>query len=78
MGDDIVDLAVLARVGLSAAPADAVAEVRERVDWVSSAPGGNGAARELIETILKAQHRWDAVVARYADEGRSQPADAKP
>ena len=35
MGDDIVDLAVLARVGLSAAPADAVAEVRERVHWIS-------------------------------------------
>ena len=37
MGDDIVDLAVLARVGLSAAPADAVAEVRGRVHWVSRA-----------------------------------------
>src|SRR5262245_63115987 len=34
MGDDIVDLAVLARVGLSAAPADAVQEVRDRVDWI--------------------------------------------
>ena len=62
MGDDIVDLAVLARVGLSAAPADAVAEVRERVDWVSRANGGCGAARELVETVLRAQSRWDAIV----------------
>lgn len=63
MGDDIVDLAVLGRVGLSAAPADAVAEVRARVDWVSRAPGGRGAVRELIEVILRAQRRWKAIVA---------------
>jgi 3-deoxy-D-manno-octulosonate 8-phosphate phosphatase (KDO 8-P phosphatase) len=71
MGDDIVDLAVLGRAGLSAAPADAVAEVRRQVDWVSGANGGRGAARELIEVILKAQSRWNGVVAAYAEEGRS-------
>jgi 3-deoxy-D-manno-octulosonate 8-phosphate phosphatase (KDO 8-P phosphatase) len=70
MGDDIVDLAVLARVGLSAAPADAVDEVRSTVDWVSRAQGGRGAARELIETVLRAQDRWDAIVASYAGEAR--------
>ena len=70
MGDDIVDLAVLSRVGLSAAPADAVDEVRSTVDWVSSAKGGRGAARELIETVLRAQARWDAIVASYAGEAR--------
>ena len=70
MGDDIVDLAVLGRVGLSAAPADAVAEVRQRVDWVSGAKGGNGAARELIETILKAQNLWDAIVSASGVESR--------
>ena len=63
MGDDIVDLAVLGRVGLSAAPADAVAEVRSRVDWVSRAPGGRGAVRELVELVLKAKRRWRAIVA---------------
>ena len=68
MGDDIVDLGVLARAGLSAAPADAVAEVRERVDWVSRWPGGGGAARELVEVILRAQHRWDDVVTAYLRE----------
>lgn len=69
MADDVVDLAVLARAGLSAAPADAVPEVRSRVDWVSTYTGGSGAARELIELILQAQNLWDAVVARYANEG---------
>jgi len=66
MGDDIVDLGVLARVGLSTAPADAVVEVRAAVHWVSDAKGGDGAARQLIETILRAQKRWDGIVAAYA------------
>jgi 3-deoxy-D-manno-octulosonate 8-phosphate phosphatase (KDO 8-P phosphatase) len=68
MADDIVDLSVLARVGLSAAPADAVPEVRSRVDWVSDAAGGSGAARALVELILRAQGRWDAIVASYEGE----------
>ena len=70
MGDDIVDLAVLKRAGLSSAPADAVAEVRSRVDFVATQPGGGGAVRELVELILRAQKRWDAVVASYENEGR--------
>jgi 3-deoxy-D-manno-octulosonate 8-phosphate phosphatase (KDO 8-P phosphatase) len=65
MGDDLLDLPVLARAGLSAAPADAAPEVRERVDWVAGAPGGRGAARELIELVLRAQRRWDEVVREY-------------
>jgi 3-deoxy-D-manno-octulosonate 8-phosphate phosphatase (KDO 8-P phosphatase) len=70
MGDDIVDLAVLDRAGLSAAPGDAVAEVRARVDFVARSNGGNGAARELIELILRARASWDTIVASYAEEGR--------
>jgi 3-deoxy-D-manno-octulosonate 8-phosphate phosphatase (KDO 8-P phosphatase) len=65
MGDDIVDLAVLSRVGLATAPADAVAEVRRRVHWVAPSGGGAGAARELIELILRAQGRWDAIVNSF-------------
>ena len=65
MGDDLLDLPVLKRAGLSAAPADAAAEVRASVDWVSPSPGGRGAARELIELVLRAQDRWDAIVRLY-------------
>jgi 3-deoxy-D-manno-octulosonate 8-phosphate phosphatase (KDO 8-P phosphatase) len=65
MGDDLLDLQVLARVGLSAAPGDAAAEVRERVDWVSTAVGGRGAVRELVELILRAQQRWDDVLRQH-------------
>src|SRR5262249_505578 len=68
MGDDLLDLPVLARVGLSAAPSDAVADVRARVDFVSARTGGHGAARELIELVLRAQHRWDPILAGYALE----------
>jgi 3-deoxy-D-manno-octulosonate 8-phosphate phosphatase (KDO 8-P phosphatase) len=66
MGDDLLDLPVLTRVGLSAAPADAAPEVRERVHWVSAARGGRGAVRELIELVLRAQRRWDDIVRQYA------------
>ena len=68
MGDDVLDLPVLARVGLATAPADAVEEVRRRVHWVSAAKGGDGAARDLIEVILRAQGRWDALLAEYVEE----------
>jgi 3-deoxy-D-manno-octulosonate 8-phosphate phosphatase (KDO 8-P phosphatase) len=71
MGDDIVDLAVLKRAGLSSAPANAVDEVRSRVDFVSSRPGGDGAVRDLVELILRAQQQWDALVAAYEAEGRT-------
>lgn len=70
MGDDIVDLAVLARAGLAAAPADAVPEVRSRVHWVSAWPGGRGSVRELVELLLKSQNLWDGVVESYLAEGQ--------
>jgi 3-deoxy-D-manno-octulosonate 8-phosphate phosphatase (KDO 8-P phosphatase) len=63
MGDDLLDLAVLARVGIAAAPADAVAEVRARADWVASAPGGHGAVREFIEAVLRSSGHWDRLVS---------------
>jgi 3-deoxy-D-manno-octulosonate 8-phosphate phosphatase (KDO 8-P phosphatase) len=66
MGDDLLDLPVLSRVGLATAPADAVDEVRTRVHWVSRHAGGHGAARELVEMILRARGRWDAIVRSFA------------
>ena len=71
MGDDVLDLPVLTRVGLSAAPADAAPDVLARVDWVSSRAGGDGAAREFLELLLRAQGKWEAVLAGYLqEEGR--------
>jgi len=69
MGDDLLDLPVLSRVGLSAAPADAAPDVLDRVDWVSTRTGGDGAARELVELLLRAQGRWDDLLRGYLPEG---------
>ena len=71
MGDDSVDLSVMRRVGLAAAPANAVAEVQSRADFVSTRDGGEGAVRELVELILRAQGQWDPLVAAYEAEGRA-------
>jgi 3-deoxy-D-manno-octulosonate 8-phosphate phosphatase (KDO 8-P phosphatase) len=65
MGDDLLDLPVLSRVGFAAAPADAAPDVRARVHWVSTARGGDGAARDLIEVLLRAQDKWDRLLASY-------------
>ncbi len=65
MGDDIVDLPVMMLVGLGCSPSDAAEEVRERSDLVTRAPGGNGAARELVLIILQAQGLLDGLMARY-------------
>lgn len=67
-GDDLLDLPVIRRCGLSFAPADAVPEVRERVHRVLSAAGGQGAARELCEAVLRARSEWDALVAHLLFE----------
>jgi 3-deoxy-D-manno-octulosonate 8-phosphate phosphatase (KDO 8-P phosphatase) len=74
MGDDLLDLPVLTRAGLAAAPADAVEDVRARVHWVSPARGGDGAARDLIEVILRAQDKWTALLASYLAEREGQHA----
>jgi 3-deoxy-D-manno-octulosonate 8-phosphate phosphatase (KDO 8-P phosphatase) len=58
MGDDLADLAVMRRAGLAVAPADAAPEVRRAAGWVSRAPGGRGAVREVLEAILRARGAW--------------------
>jgi len=65
IGDDLPDLPVIRRAGLGVAVADAAAEVRERAGYVTSAVGGAGAVRELVEMILKEQRRWDDLIQRY-------------
>jgi 3-deoxy-D-manno-octulosonate 8-phosphate phosphatase (KDO 8-P phosphatase) len=64
-GDDLPDLPVLLRCGLSFCPADARPELRERVDVVLETKGGQGAARELCERVLRERGSWDGLVAQY-------------
>jgi 3-deoxy-D-manno-octulosonate 8-phosphate phosphatase (KDO 8-P phosphatase) len=65
IGDDLPDLCLMRRVGLSIAVADAVAEVRQCAHYQTDRRGGRGAVREAIEMILKAQGKWDELVRRY-------------
>ncbi|AHF01644.1 HAD family hydrolase [Thiomicrospira aerophila AL3] len=65
MGDDILDLPILTRVGLASCPKDADPEVITRVHFVSEKVGGQGAVRELIEMILKTQGHWQAHMDFY-------------
>jgi len=65
MGDDILDLPALKKVGYPMAVADAAIEVLEAANFVSEAAGGKGAAREAVESILRAQGKWEAVLAEF-------------
>ncbi len=65
MGDDIIDLPVLRRVGFAAAPADALEYVIQHAHFVTRNRGGWGAVREVCDLILMAQGTWEAVTARY-------------
>ena len=65
VGDDLPDLPILERVGLAIAVVNAVPEVKRQAHYITRASGGNGAVREVVELILKAQGKW-AALARAA------------
>ena len=66
MGDDVVDLGALKRAGVSIAPANATSEAKAAADYVTQAAAGDGAVREAVELILRAQNKWKRIVAEYA------------
>lgn len=72
LADDLPDLAVLRRVGLKAAVANARPEVADIADWTARARGGQGAVREFCEALLQARGEWDDAVERYVAV-REQP-----
>lgn len=59
MGDDMPDLPVMAVVGVSACPADAVPEIRDAARYISQRNGGNGCVRDVIEIVLKLNEHWE-------------------
>ncbi len=65
VGDDVNDIGAVRLAGVGVAVADAVPELRERADWVTRQPGGRGAVREVVEAILRAQNKWDAIIADF-------------
>ena len=64
LGDDLPDIPLLERVGLAVAVADATFETKEAAHYVTQARGGRGAAREVVELILKSQGRWKEAVPK--------------
>ncbi len=66
MGDDLIDIPVMRRVGFSAAPSDALPDVLKVADYVAAARGGWGAVRELCDLLLKGRGMWQQIVVeRY-------------
>lgn len=68
VGDDLIDLAVMRRVGLACAVANAVDEVKAAAQYVASRKGGDGGVRQVAEAILKARGQWDEILSAYLEE----------
>ena len=65
IGDDFTDAVVMRRVGLGIATANARPEIKPIAHYVTQAPGGQGAVREVVELLLKAQGKWDEILKHY-------------
>jgi 3-deoxy-D-manno-octulosonate 8-phosphate phosphatase (KDO 8-P phosphatase) len=68
VGDDVIDLPVMRNCGLSVAVANARAEVKDEAHYITEHRGGDGALRDAVEYILKAQGKWEEVVREYTRE----------
>lgn len=65
VGDDLIDIPVLKRVGFAVAVPNAVFEVKHAAHYVTQKSGGRGAVREICDLILKTQGKWEAATAAY-------------
>jgi len=65
IGDDLMELPILRRVGFSVAVSNAVEEVKHSSHYVTHRAGGKGAVREVVDLILKAKGLWDQLLQRY-------------
>jgi len=65
IGDDLIDLPILSRVGLGISLPEAAPEVISKVHYITKYNGGKGAVREAIDFILKSQGKWEEVTKRY-------------
>ena len=58
MGDDVPDVPVMEKVGVSTCPQDALPDVKRVVDYVSHKKGGDGCVREIVEQVMRVQDKW--------------------
>jgi 3-deoxy-D-manno-octulosonate 8-phosphate phosphatase (KDO 8-P phosphatase) len=68
VGDDLADLPILRRVGLPIAVSNAVPEVKQAAAYVTTAAGGHGAVREVVEALLRGRGEWSTILERYFAE----------
>jgi 3-deoxy-D-manno-octulosonate 8-phosphate phosphatase (KDO 8-P phosphatase) len=68
VGDDVIDLPVMRQSGLAVAVANARDEVKQEAHYVTPHAGGEGALRDAVEYVLKAQGKWKRVVSEYVSE----------
>ena len=68
VGDDVIDLPAMRKCGLAIAVRNARPEVKREAHWMTEHTGGDGAARDAVEYILKAQGKWKQAVAEYIAE----------
>lgn len=79
IGDDINDLLGFLESGVRIAVANAVPDLKRQADGVTDNPGGQGAVREVIEAVLKAQGRWEEAISAYLQKlSRHRPPPRKP
>ncbi|MGQ9488036.1 MAG: KdsC family phosphatase [Armatimonadota bacterium] len=76
VGDDLNDLPAFEAVGVRVAVANSAPELKARADFVTQAPGGNGAVREVCEWLLKAQEVWEQTVEAYLQSRREAGSEA--
>lgn len=65
VGDDLLDLPIMTKVGLAIAVNDANFAVKARADWCTTLPGGHGAVREVCDLIMQAQGNFEAILNGY-------------
>lgn len=65
VGDDVIDLPIMVRVGLAIAVNDANFAVKRHADWCTALPGGQGAVREVCDFIMQAQGHFDEMMNAY-------------
>ena len=64
IGDDVIDLPLLLKVGFSAAPTNALGYIKDKVDFVTNKAGGDGAFREFIEELLRREDKLDSTIEK--------------
>lgn len=77
MGDDLNDLPAFRLAGVTFAPANAVHEIRQAADYVTKRSGGSGAVREMVETVLRAQGRWEQGVKAFLEALNAEQSESE-